>query len=648
MAGANRGESQAISDAVDRSLNRRAAAAAGIAGAAIWLLTRQYGGIHNDAALYALMAMAWREPATFASDLFVRFGSQDPFSIFSPIYGSAIGSVGLEGANIALTLIAHALWLVGAWRLSHALVRGLAGHLAFVLAAAVSAYYGGWAVLYAGEALLTPRPFAEALSLLALAWIARRAWIGGFIALVLAMLLHPAMALAGVGAAMIVIALRRPVFWWLIAAAGAAVGALAVGGVEPFGRLIRTMDPAWLAAIVAHNGFVLTSAWLPGDWVRLAAQLAICLAAALWSGGPRRRLFIAAAAVGVGGTLAALIGADVLHDTLIVQLQTWRLAWMPAIVALPAIVLIALRLRRRPLGPTATVLLAVPLIILTRPFCDKAWAWGLGLAMTLAGLAFAAMIRAGRAPKLSRTARRMIIEAAVILPLGAVGDSLINLAQDILFFARHHAFSLDPMMFIGVRLAFLAAGGGLVALARRRPAVALAGAGAGLIIAGLAWDARTPWERYVDAGRSAPVSAPSAGSILWSEDAPPTWFLLHRPAYVSMTQGAGLLFSRATAEAWAARASVARPIVDIQDWSLASHSPSCAQRLAPVNLAEVRTVCAKAGSELAGVVLDRPLSGGSAPSFATPVPEPVYCEARHDLKLIGVRRFSFVSCRPSP
>ncbi|HEV7158619.1 MAG TPA: hypothetical protein VGN38_09725 [Caulobacteraceae bacterium] len=629
---------------MNASLDKRAAAVAGLSGVAIWLLTRRYDGIHNDAALYALMALAWRDPARFASDLFVRFGSQDPFSIFSPIYSSAIGAFSFQGASIVLTLAAHALWLYGAWRLTHALARGIAGHLAFVTLAAISAVYGGWAVLYAGEGLLTPRPFAEGLSLLALAWLMRGAWLRCVAALVLALLLHPAMALAGIGAAWMLAALRRPVLWWAAGIGAALTVLLAAAGVEPFGRLARIMDPAWLTAVKAHNGFVFTGAWLPADWVRLAAQLALCIAAAVWSKGERRRLFIAAAFCGAGGTLAALIGADGLHDELIVQLQTWRLAWLTAVVSLPAIIVLALRLRRKALGPAAVALLAAPVIILTRPFCDKPWAWALALVMSAAGLAFAVSLRAGRAPNLSRTARRMIIEAAIILPLGAGADSLINLAQDWVFFAQHHAFSLDPTSFVGVRLILLAAGAGLILLTRRAFAAALATASVALIIVALAWDGRTAWERYIVSGAAPPTVMPAAGAVLWSEDAPPTWFLLRRPAYVSMTQGAGLLFSHATADAWRARAAIARPLVNIQDWSLASHSPSCAQRLAPVSLDTVRHVCVAAGPDLAGVVLDRPLVGGRARTFTTPAPEPIYCQAKRDLKLVGIDHFAFVAC----
>lgn len=633
----------AIRPAAAIRAHKAGAATTAVAGAAIWLITRRYGGIHNDAALYSLMALAWRDPATFASDLFVRFGSQDPFSVFSPLYGSLIGGFGLQSANIGLMLAAHAVWLTGAWMLTHRLLRGAPGHLGFLLACAIGAVYGGWAVLYAGEALLTPRPFAEGLVMMALALALRRSWGWSAAALALAALLHPAMALAGFGAGFIMVGLRRPMAWWAAPAGAAAIAALALAHVEPFGRLLGVMDEAWLARVAAHNGFVLTSSWMAADWVRVAAELAICAAAAAWSGGDRRRMFIAVSATAAGGLAVSAVGADLLHDILIVQLQTWRLAWLLAVTALPAMVLVGLRLRRRPLGLAASALMAAPLVILTRPFSDKAWAWGAALAMSAAGLTLALLIRQGRQPALSRTATRMLIEVAVVLPLGAAGDSFINLGQDVIFRLRHHAFSNDPVMFIGVRLVLLAAVLGLVLLARRRPGMALAGAACGLAAAAGLWDARTPWDRYLMSGAASPIALPTHGAILWGEDAPPSWFLLRRPAYVSMTQGAGLLFSRATAEAWSVRAAVVRPLVKLEAWSLKSGSPDCAARMAPVTLATVQGVCARAPG-LAGVVLDRPVVGGAAQSFVTPTAEPIYCNTGHRLTFLTASRFTYAPC----
>ncbi|HEY2481990.1 MAG TPA: hypothetical protein VGI30_07325 [Caulobacteraceae bacterium] len=618
-----------------------------VASAAIWLVTRRYAGIHNDAALYALMALARADPATFGSDLFVRFGSQDPFSLFSPLYGTAIAALGLQNANIALTLVAHALWLTGAWMLTARLLRGLPARAALVLIAAIPAYYGGWAVLFAGEAILTPRPFAEAMTMIALAWLLKGRWRLSAMALGLAALLHPAMALAGLTAAWLILGLRRRWVLWAAPVGAAGTLVLAAAGVQPFARLFQVMDGRWLALVMAHNGFLFTGAWMAADRVRVISEFAICAAAAAWSGGHRRRALIAVAVTAAAGLVVSMVGADLARDVLVIQLQTWRLTWLLAVVALPAVVLLAQRLRRRRLGWAACALLAAPLIILTRPFSDKALAWGAALAMSLAGLTLAVLIRRGRAPALSRTAERMIIEAAVILPLGALGDSAINLAQDIAFRLRHGTFSLDPAMFIFVRAALLAAGAGLVLLARRRPAVALATASLGLILAAAVWDARTPWDRTLIAGGGSSLTLPAGATILWADEAPPTWFLLRRPAYVSSTQAAGLVFSPATASEWRRRADIVAPLVTLEDWSLKSGSPDCRARFAPVSPEAIASVCARAAG-LTGIVTDRPVTGGEGIPFTTGTPQPIACNTRRRLDVRRVARFTYASCAPRP
>ena len=202
-------------------------------------------------------------------------------------------------------------------------------------------------------------------------------------------------------------------------------------------------------------------------------------------------------------------------------------------------------------------------------------------------------------------------------------------------------------MFIFVRIVLLAAGAGLVLLARRRPGVALGGAALGFVAAACVWDARTPWERYIIAGGPSPVALPAHATILWADEAPPTWFLLRRPAYVSSNQAAGLVFSRATATAWRERADIVRPLVTLEDWSLKSGSPDCAARLAPVTAAAIATVCSRA-PELTGVVTDRPLVGDGGKVFTSPAPEAIYCNTARRLDVRQVSRFTYTPCAPRP
>ncbi len=51
----------------------------------IWCLSHGYQGLFHDAGLYALQALAHRYPDFLSRDVFLRFGSQDRFTVFSPL-----------------------------------------------------------------------------------------------------------------------------------------------------------------------------------------------------------------------------------------------------------------------------------------------------------------------------------------------------------------------------------------------------------------------------------------------------------------------------------------------------------------------------------------------------------------------------------
>ncbi len=266
-----------------------AALATALIGVALFLITRRYPGLHGDARLYAFMALAHTNPVALGADLFLKYGSQDTYSAFSPLYAALIGTIGLNAASLGLTLFSRAVWLAGAWFITHKLARGVVGHAAFLIAAAVNASYGGWEVLHAGEAILADRawPLAEGLVLIGLALLLSRRWLGAAVALVLASSsIRSWPWRPGGPAAFVILALERPRLWWLVPVGLGSGLCLALGGIRPFAGALVIMDDAWLAGVVGHNGFVLPSSWLAADFVRFAAQLSICAAAAY--GGPRR------------------------------------------------------------------------------------------------------------------------------------------------------------------------------------------------------------------------------------------------------------------------------------------------------------------------------------------------------------------------
>jgi hypothetical protein len=617
------------------------AAIALLTGAGVWLLTHAYQGVAGGASLYGLLALAWTDPGTFGGDLFLRYGSQDSFTVFSPLYGSLVRWIGLLGADIGLLLGAYALWLAGAWLLAHRLARGLPGHVAFLLMCAIEARYGAGSMMSAGENVLTPRPLAEALVMLGLAALLARAWRRGGAALLAALAIHPIMALPGLGAAFLAAAQQRRVLLWAVPAAAAAVLILALAHVEPFGRLAMRMDGPWLAAVKLHNPGVFVAAFTPPDWASLIADLTVCGAAAAWTKGSRRTLFIAVSLIAVGGVALTAVGGDLAHDALIIQLQTWRWAWLLAVVTLPALVVVWLALRRRASGHLACALLAAPLVILTPLFRGPAWAWGPAMAMSVGGCALALLILAGRRPRLSPGVSRALLYVVAALPLAACVTGAAVLWVSVEFWRSHAGAAAQVFDFVPVRLVVFAVAVSLVLVARRRVGVAAAGAGLMLIAAALAWDARSPWDRYILSGAPPPIALAPHAQILWGAEAGDVWFLLRRPDYVAITQANGLLFNRTTALEWTRREKALWPVLARSDWPRPGPAPTCEDLETPTPRELVAAACRQAPG-LSGMVMSTPVAG--ARMFRTPAPQMRFCASGPNIDTRLIDRFYYLPC----
>src|SRR5260370_14781727 len=87
----------------------------GLLGIATWALSHSYRGIFHDAGLYTLQALARLHPDSLPEDVFLKFGSQDGFTIFGPIYAAASRLLGVDLAATTLTLVLQWALLAAAW-----------------------------------------------------------------------------------------------------------------------------------------------------------------------------------------------------------------------------------------------------------------------------------------------------------------------------------------------------------------------------------------------------------------------------------------------------------------------------------------------------------------------------------------------------
>ena len=549
---------------------------------ALWVLTRGYEGIRHDAELYVAQALAHLHPEVFAQDLFFAFGSQADYTIFPRLHAYLIDRFDPAAADLCLLVSGQALWLVGAVvlvrSLGHALHRSAAGWLMIVLIIGMPATYGSGAILTYGEGYLTPRLFAEAATLLAMAALMsdRRTWL--LAPLAVAIVLHPLVGLQTAAVALVFLALGDRRWVLLPIAGGIALVASALAGVEPSVRLMQAMDGDWGAMVRARSPYNFPTLWSAREWAGVAFALATVTAGSFAVGGMRRRGLAAAAIVAAVGMAGAVAG-DVTDNVLLIQLQGWRSMWLVHLLAYPALVLIALRLRHRVAGPAILALFVAAWADTPFPLMR-----GLFCAMAL-GLAWAEI--SGRPIGFSRASRIMAFGCAAAA-IGLWGFfHLWHLSS-----AWHVAPLLDrqplAMALDNQAVTALLAAISIAALAwLYRGGVADRAAVAVLALALIvsAWDQRTDWRRLLAAPSAHPgvteavqaidAIVPEDAAVFWPESPLAAWTLLSRPSYVSRIQGAGVVYSSQTAQAY--RQRMQRVAVFLPAWSSErpDHGPEC-------------------------------------------------------------------------
>lgn len=522
----------------------------------LWMATRGYAGIDRDARFYAVQALARLEPGRFAEDLYFLHGSQDSFTVFSALYAPLVELLGLGGAHLTLFCLGHAIWLAALWWLASSLVpepRLRLWSLASVLLLPPHVAVLG-AAGYA-EAFVTPRLFAEAAVLAALAAAARGHPVTSLFALAAAVLLHPLWAMPGIGAVCCLHLLRTP---RLIAALGgvtvAAMAALPLLAATPPLAWAR-MDPAWFDLTRDRAFWCFILEWSPIDlaWCGTALVLGSLVVATLE--GTPRRLMAAAMLTGIGGLLLTLFGADLARIQLIIAGQPWRATWLVVLLVNLLLPSMLARLRaegalRDPITVAAWALLLACLAVGHRLLGGLAGTFP--LALTCLGLALLSQRRSVTAPSL-RLLGLVGFGLAAAWALLALGVTLA--------YAPREAVDLPWREVRAAALGMAALA--LLSLATRGIASRAERAGGwacGILIllaGGLSMDQRSRWTRFVEdpAAQRPALEAflPDDGPAYWDGGVEILWLALRRPSYFSCAQGTGVPFFRETAIAFGER-----------------------------------------------------------------------------------------------
>lgn len=505
--------------------------------------SHSYRGITHDARLYTLQALNQLDPLSLGQDVFLHFGSQDRFTLFSPIYAASINMLGIDHAAAALTLILQIAVAACALTLARVVVPSVPALLGVAIFIAIPGDYGPERIFTCIEQVLTPRMAAEALVLISLAAALANRPILAVLLAVLAASFHPIMAAAGIVAlGMQYIAIPKPVLAYSSIALAAAIvlTAMVQLPVGVWGRF----DPLWFDAIKQRSPHLFLAYWTLSDWGNAAVGAATLLLGAVSLPDSRARTLcqIALATV-VAGLALTLIACDWLHLVFFVQVQPWRWQWLG----------------------TATAALVLPMILVTQwrstpceraacLFLASAWVFGSDTSSLLASLiAIVCQLLSGACTE--RQGRLFFYGGWGMIAIALIWRVATNLT-----FA--YSFTLDQSLGLGLRHLISICHDGLIPvlvtccacwflLSRQsaRPvllSLLCIAAGAALLPPVFRlWTVQLYPSTMIDQFAAWRAIIPSGAQVYWPESPVFSWILLDRPNFISGLQSAGVVFSRA-------------------------------------------------------------------------------------------------------
>lgn len=293
----------------------------------------------HDANLYGFQILHRLAPERHATDLFVQYGSQDRYSLFSTLAAPLAIQVGVPITLFLLYVVSKGLFLVAVQRLVCVLVKDpRTAVLASLFVAVAPLPFGGHGVFQVNEHFFTPRLPATALVLFALerCLVGRRLTAAG-LALV-ALPLHPLMAFPGL------LIVLTCVLWdrlggkrlaaLLVAAAVVLLGIFLTPSVAS--HLFGTMTQEWQTTVLMVNSYNFPLQWDLKDWGRIGLTFAaaILVLRALPIDDPIRRLIQAIVLVAAGGLAFAIVACQFPY-ALPLQGQAYRWAWPLEMLLIP-------------------------------------------------------------------------------------------------------------------------------------------------------------------------------------------------------------------------------------------------------------------------------------------------------------------------
>lgn len=527
---------------------RPPALAAMLALLAFTLLAHPYQGVFHDGILYFGQVLLNTRVPELGRDIFFQGGSQDRYSIYSPLMGFLYEHAGRQITHVSLLLASWlSMFVALAALLKRFLLTPLARRWGLLAFAVLSPIYGGcWIIAYT-ETFVTARTFAEPLLLWGVvALMDRRLWLAGALQ-ILAASFHPLLALPIMAVSWCFLAGEDRRWLWLLAVIPVLL-ALGAAGVAPWDGLMKTYPPYWRALVETSNFLVQPLQWPLRDHLNVLLDLALLMVASrLGPTGDISRLLRAIVFTTLAMMALSILGADVLHAILLTQLQLWRAHWIAHLMAMALAPWVVMSLwRRGALWPASACALVLALLNEHAGTANGAAVLSLWAVTSLA---------AWRITRISQHIVRLVCIVISIGVLALAADVLTGQLQ-LLDWQSTHAVWSSPLakMTVFPLLAF-----SVFAVLQYLAGKGWAGESAALVASGLLltlavqnWDQRTDISRAIEDPQTPtphPFEAhlPPHANVYWPNELAPVWGLLERTSHYSQPQGAGLLFNRDTA-----------------------------------------------------------------------------------------------------
>jgi hypothetical protein len=294
----------------------------------------------HDAHLYSLQALNQAENGAYAADVFLCYGSQDQFTLFSRVIGPLVAAIGVRAAFFLCYLICNTLFIFALFRLVRTLVADpVIATLSLIYLVTAPLSYGGFDIFTVHEQFFTPRIVGTTFTLFALERMLGRHFVQALLLLIAGSLMHPLMAFGGAmiwAGYLACTYLPTRVFAGLLIAA--LLGSAAVLSIPAVGtQLFGTMDADWHQMIRVAVGYNYPDTWTLKDWLNVAVSFAVPIAAcrALYQGDPEHRRFFAIVALAGAVGLVATLAASFLPYALLFQGQPYRVLWILKVFQVP-------------------------------------------------------------------------------------------------------------------------------------------------------------------------------------------------------------------------------------------------------------------------------------------------------------------------